>query len=278
MPAELLYDIKSRQDSAYLYITEYLAKNRFKYALELQSDLNLSLTQSEKKAKKLANKEALTDKNRIELMEYLIASADIYSASLQYSYLKDTLLLSNSRLSAEIISTIILYNDSYNEISSLALPLCKKQKIQRFEYIDNLQDEALLGKHFPSFEQDFTDHQNLFVDVLNAEVFKKVNRLTVSGIEGKNLLELFIYMNSKEYMEQDFKAQHEIWLNSNFESGTDRARYSLWEMRNLQITANIMKACAFHPGERIIVIIGASHKGFVEKYLSQSADIELLQF
>jgi len=85
-------------------------------------------------------------------------------------------------------------------------------------------------------------------------------------------------MNSREYKKKDFEAQHVIWLNSKFESGTDRARFSLWEMRNLQITANILKTCAFYPGNNIIVIIGASHKSFIEKYMKQIPDIELLEF
>jgi pheromone shutdown protein TraB len=85
-------------------------------------------------------------------------------------------------------------------------------------------------------------------------------------------------MNSKEYQKQDYDAQWKIWLNTNFPSGSDRARYALWEMRNLQISANIMKTAAFYPGKKILVIIGASHKSFIEKYLQQANNIRLLDF
>ena len=79
-------------------------------------------------------------------------------------------------------------------------------------------------------------------------------------------------------MKQDFEAQWSVWLKTNFPSGSDRARYSLWEMRNLQISANIVKTSSFYPGKSIIVIIGSSHKSFIEKYLRQVPDIELLEF
>ena len=170
------------------------------------------------------------------------------------------------------------YSEDQNEISSLALKLADNQKLQKLEYIDNLQDEPLLYKHFPSFTKDFTDNQELFKDIRNSPVYQKVNKLIASGIKDENLLDLYLFMNSVEYKKQDFEAQHEIWLNSKFNSGSDRARFSLWEMRNLQITANILKICAFYPGKSIIVIIGASHKSFIEKYLKQIPDIELLEF
>jgi len=79
-------------------------------------------------------------------------------------------------------------------------------------------------------------------------------------------------------MKQDFEAQWEIWLKTNFPTGTDKARYYLWEMRNLQIAANIIERCSFYPGKKIIVIIGSSHKSFLEKYLKQISDIEILNF
>jgi len=117
----------------------------------------------------------------------------------------------------------------------------------------------------------------LSAEYANAPVFLKTNELVASGIENEDLVDLYLFMNSEEYMKQDFEAQHEIWFKSNFTTGTGRSRYSLWEMRNLQITANILKTCSFYPGKRIIVIIGASHKGFIEKYLGQISDIELLE-
>ena len=47
-------------------------------------------------------------------------------------------------------------------------------------------------------------------------------------------------------------------------------------MLNLQIAANITKVCSFYPGKKVLVVIGASHKSFIEKYLKQNPDIEIL--
>lgn len=278
MPGELLYDIKSREDSAFIYITEHTARTRFALADSMQNNLGIGFLEAEKEAENLLRKDSLSDAERVSLIKYLIASTDIYSATLQYKLVKDKSVFNRSDLGQYIIDRLHEYNESLNEISCLALRLAHNQNLQKIEYIDNLQDEPLLYKNFPSFVQDFTDNQELFKDVGNSPVFKKIDQLVKSGIENENLLGLYLFMNSKEYMNQDFEAQHVLWLNSKFDSGTDRARYSLWEMRNLQITANILRTCAFYPGKNIIVIIGASHKSFIEKYLYQIPDIELLEF
>ena len=278
MPGELIYDIKSREDSAYIYIIEHMARTRLAFADTMQENLGIGFLESEINAERLLSKDTLSDTERVQLIEYLIASTDIYSATLQYKFIKDKSVFNGSGLGQDIIDKLDQYDKGLNEISSLALKLAYNQNLQKVEYIDNLQDEPLLYKHFPSFVQDFTDNQESFKDVVNSPVFQKVNELVSSGVKDENLLDLYLFMNSKEYMKQDFEAQHVIWLNTKFESGTDRARYSLWEMRNLQIAANILKTCAFYPGKSIIVIIGASHKFFIEKYLHQIPDIELLEF
>ena len=278
MPGELINDIQSRNDNAYNDLLEYYEKTRLSFGDSIQKKLGIGFVESEKRTSVLLNKEFLSDSDRVKLIEYLIASSDLYTATLQYEYLKDKLVLENSNLTKNMIETLSKYSDSNNEIFSLALRLSQNQSIQKLELIDNMQDESFLYKHFPAFIQDYTDNQDQFKNIRNAPVYLKIAELLASGVENKDFLDLYLFMNSDVYKKQDYEAQHEIWLKTNFESGTDRARYSLWEMRNLQITANILRVCAFYPGKRIIVIIGASHKFFIEKYLKQIPDIDLLEF
>ncbi len=278
MPGELINDIQSRKDSAYEDLLEYYEKTRLSFADSIQKKLGIGFVKAEKRTSDVLKKESLTDRDRVKLIEYSIASSDLYTATLQYEYIKDKSMLRNSNLNKNMMETLSKYSGSSNEIFSLALRISQNQNIQKLELIDNMQDESFLYKHFPAFIQDYTDNQDQFKDIVNAPVFLKIAELLASGVENKDLLDLYLFMNSEAYKKQDFEAQHAIWLKTHFESGTDRARYSLWEMRNLQMTANILRVCAFYPGKRIVVIIGASHKSFIEKYLKQIPDIELLEF
>ncbi len=48
-----------------------------------------------------------------------------------------------------------------------------------------------------------------------------------------------------------------------------------WETRNLRMAANIREAMANAPGKRTLVIVGASHKYYLQAYLDQMHDIRL---
>ena len=49
-----------------------------------------------------------------------------------------------------------------------------------------------------------------------------------------------------------------------------------WETRNLRMAANIREVLGSQPGIRLLVIVGASHKGYLEAYLHQMHDVRVL--
>ncbi|NNG22925.1 hypothetical protein HGB41_07905 [Massilia sp. ML15P13] len=55
--------------------------------------------------------------------------------------------------------------------------------------------------------------------------------------------------------------------------GRDYVGY--WETRNLRMAANIREVLGARPGIRMLVIVGASHKGYLEAYLHQMHDVHI---
>ncbi len=49
-----------------------------------------------------------------------------------------------------------------------------------------------------------------------------------------------------------------------------------WETRNLRIAANIRSTLQKDPQARILSIIGATHKGYLDAYLNMMQDIRLV--
>lgn len=278
MAGELLYDIRSRKDSAFVDLLNDFGGDRISLADSAQKYLGIGFLEAQNNATELFKKDTLSDIDHKLLMEYFTASGNLASATLHYEYVKNKSILGESSFEGQMLEKIKEVSGSANEIYSLALRLAHKQNLQKLECIDNFQDEALLLKYYPGFMQDYISNQELFKNLGNCPVYTRINELVKHGIETNNLLDLYIFMNSKEYQDQDFNAQWSIWLNTNFLSGSDRARYFLWEMRNLQIAANILKTAAVHPNKKLLIIIGASHKSFIEKHLQQIPDIELLEF
>lgn len=278
MPGELLYDIQSRKDNAYADLLKRYGGYRLTMADSVQKKLNISFLDAQKKASELLQKEHLSKAERKQLMYYFIASTDIASATLQYKYLMDDKNMFKSEFDRFLVKQLEKNLNSNNKTYSLGMQVASNQKLERIGNIDNLQDESYLLKHFPTFIEDYTKNKERFADIINKPVFRRTDELIKSGVESNDLSDLYFFLNSKQFKEQDFDAQWKVWFTTNFPGGSDRARYSLWEMRNLQIAANILQTAAFYPRKRILIIIGASHTSFIEKYLNQVSDIELLEF
>lgn len=49
-----------------------------------------------------------------------------------------------------------------------------------------------------------------------------------------------------------------------------------WETRNLRMAANIRDVMTARPGMRMLVVVGASHKGYLEAYLHQMHDVRVV--
>lgn len=278
MPSELLYDIRSRKDSAFAGVISAFGGNRLVVADSVQHQLGISFVEAQQQVKALSQRDTLTDAARLALIEYDLAAAAPASATLNYMQLQDKQILKQSALDQSYFDALEKNKSRSNETYSIAVQLAAKQNLNTIELIDNFQDEALLLKLFPNFIEEFTTHQENFKDMARLPVFVKSEALRVQSIEENDLMAYYSFINSDEYMRQDFEAQWNVWFSTHFESGADKARYYLWEMRNLQIAANILKVVAVNPGKKILVIIGASHKSFLEKYLNEVTNLEVLGF
>jgi hypothetical protein len=110
----------------------------------------------------------------------------------------------------------------------------------------------------------------------NTPYFQKTQHLLKQGIKNHNLFPLYKYLNSPAFFKQDKTNQWRyIFLQSKFNKYL-RKRLALWQVRNLRIAAHIRKASAHRIGGRVLVTIGASHKSFLDAYLSQLMGVKLI--
>ncbi|MBS1552352.1 MAG: hypothetical protein JST15_09835 [Bacteroidetes bacterium] len=273
MPPELLLDIKSRTAQSWQELYSYYS-NSINIGKRFQIQFNLSFENANILSDSLSKKANLNQSERILLMQASLCSYDLWTAVLNYSLLTD-----KSKLDTAIINLLGGYANSTNELNLIGVNLAKQLNINRLNYIDNLQDETILELEFPTFFSDYASSKDEIDKMVSkATIYNEIKQLTSESLKRKDLFLLYKFLNSVRYMTEDYYGQWELWLKTNFKSKADRSRYSLWEMRNLQIAVNIMRLVAEHPEEKILIVIGASHKSFLEKYLMQMPDIELLQF
>lgn len=65
-------------------------------------------------------------------------------------------------------------------------------------------------------------------------------------------------------------------LNEPSPQGYGRGYVAYWETRNLRMAANIREVLGRQPGLRMLVVVGASHKGYLEAYLQRMHDVRIV--
>lgn len=276
MPSELLYDIRSRDDNEFQNLYDRFGKRRIELAEKFQSKLNITFSDANDSINLILDEKVESTEIRRRLISLFLATSDIYSALLQ----KDYLIQQNKMLQLDdsIVGILNKYRNK-NENYTIGVELAKQENINRLNYIDNLQDETYLKIRYPEFISEYQQNKVKLDSLLSMNgIYDQVNKIAEKAISDRDLIQLYKFLNSTEYSDSDFDAQWNIWFKTNFDSKADQGRFYLWEMRNLQIAANIIKLVAMNPGNRILVIIGSSHKRFIEKHLRKIKNIVLLDF
>ena len=116
-----------------------------------------------------------------------------------------------------------------------------------------------------------------YLSVQKDSFYRNSQQRLQQAVKQGDLLPYYTYINSLEYNEKDMELQRNLWFRTKLQSGLDRSRMALWEVRNLNISSHIRRVTVMYPGKRIVVIIGVSHKPFLEAYLKQMVDMKIVQ-
>ena len=258
--------------------TEFMAHSpELRHGKVIQDQLGVKRLEAEEAANSLiqeaCSKEHLSDENRQKLILYLVASYDLVSAVLQFSYLPKTVQEAPPALPDDVALFLKQALPLANEIFAIGVELARRLNIQRIASIDDHQDVdqtmAIVDKLFEHIDFD---------DVFKTPCFVKAKEVAEACIETKDLLELYTYYNSLEFLRADVESEWWRYLDSDIPDKLGRRFLSSWEVRNLNIASHIRRCSTFHPGGRILVVIGASHKAFLDNYLSNLLDVKVVQF
>ncbi len=278
IPPYLLEDMERRNDEFADVINQF-AKLRIEYGHKMQQKLNISRQKAEERSNYLYHMikdESERIEKRTELVQYLLASYDDISALLQWSYLPETFRSKYQKFPEGFCDYLNNELESSNEIISIGISLARKLDLGRIEHVDDHHDKDIFLKIASNLMAELQDNSEYLAaqnDSFYVESQKRLEEATQRG----DLLPYYIYINSSEYGIKDMEHQWNLWFRTKLQSGLDRTRMALWEVRNLNIASHIRRATAMHPGKRLLVIIGASHKPFLESYLNQVVDIKLVQ-
>ena len=106
---------------------------------------------------------------------------------------------------------------------------------------------------------------------------KKEDELLDQGVgSAEGLLAMYRAYNSPAHVAASFEIDFGAAMNEPSPQRFGRAYVGYWETRNLRMAANIRDVVGVMPGTRLLVIVGATHKGYLEAYLHQMHDVRLV--
>ncbi|MGZ5202038.1 MAG: DUF5694 domain-containing protein [Telluria sp.] len=105
------------------------------------------------------------------------------------------------------------------------------------------------------------------------EMDKELNK-HIDTPEG--VLALYRTLNAPGQGKLVFDSDFGAALNDPSPQRFGRGYVGYWETRNLRMASNIRDAIGLQPGMRMLVVVGASHKGYLEAYLNQMHDVRIV--
>ena len=90
------------------------------------------------------------------------------------------------------------------------------------------------------------------------------------------VLDMYRAYNHAGAAEQAFRSDFGAALEEPSPQHFGRGYVGYWETRNLRMASNIRDALTARPGMRMLVVVGASHKAYLEAYLDQMHDVRIV--
>jgi hypothetical protein len=217
----------------------------------------------------------MTDATRLELVGWLLAAYELNSAVLQWSYLSPETRDGDRTLPAEIRALLDGRMESSNEVVTVASALARRLGLQRLYSVDSQYDGVrTLSAPREALEALFSDPMR--GELRDREWAARADSVKDAAFGAGDLLPLYRWMNGQEYQGGDLTQWN--WLfEGRHPHGLDRFRYAMWELRNLRQATHIVDVAASGRPERVLVVVGASHKAHLDRLLGAHLSVRTVQ-
>lgn len=223
----------------------------------------------------LAKSDTLDAEERRTLVAASLAAYDYHTGLLHWAHMDTEARTPGNGLSKETANSLSNALESSNEAMQLGVHLAARLGLTRIHQID---DQLSLGI------QTMSEHQQLAAALqetgIQKEMAARYREATPEALqhlrEENDLLPLYRQLNSDDYAAFDIGTQWAAFFDQRVPQDLARTRMARREVRDLSIAANIREASARHPGKDMLVIIGASHRPFLQSYLSDMTDLDLI--
>jgi len=212
---------------------------------------------------------------RMALVRSLTAAYRLPSAALQWRYLPPDVRTSHLALPDTTADALDKRLTAANEVYSIGARLAHDRGHQRLYPIDHQAEKDRAVSVYPRLNEAIGDSMRTLFK--NSPVARRSDSLMQAGLERGSLLPVYRYDNGEEKARADVDLQWRTMLETDLPDDVGRQWLALWETRNLHMVGHVRRVASQHPGGRVLVIVGSSHKPFFDAYLRQMMDVQVVE-
>jgi len=213
---------------------------------------------------------------RRKLAALFLAGGEPASALVQWLRLPATERKAGDGLDATLVERLTKLGTRRDESLMIAARLAARLGLERVYAMDDhtadrsvpKADEAAYGKAIQAaWDNPATKRRMAAIDAMQVDL-----------ASGAGVLAMYRGFNALGQGQVAFDSDFGATLEEPSPQRFGRQYLAYWEVRNLRMAANIrdMLAEAPGPGMRALVVVGASHKPYLEAYLNQMHDVRVV--
>lgn len=263
-----------RADRAYTEVAAQFGGEALALAAQMQAHLAIDPAGARAAIEtRLADGPQEPDERR-RLAALFLAAADPVSAGVQWRRLTEAERVEDISLPAPAVTALNDTLTSVNESHAIGAALAARLGMERVYPIDSHADKDAFLALEEALTAAFRDSR-VMAEVMSSDGMAQLQTYGGNVANGDDLLQRYREMNDAAYQRLDIRLQWASFARADM-NGLGRQRLALWESRNLAMAANARKAMARHPHPRVLIVVGAAHKPFLEDLLARGMDVRIV--
>jgi len=217
-----------------------------------------------------------TPAQRRHLAMLFVAANNRASALVQWLRLPKTERHAGDGLTQPLVDIIERKGKPLNENYTIAAALAAQLGLERVYPVDDHTADTAVDNHSPEGEAYGKAIEAAWNEKPAPPVRAQEDRLEKNLRTGADVIALYRLLNAPRSQLETIAS--DMGRNAAFPSAQlyGRQYVAWWETRNLRIAANIRSTMQQKPDSRVLSIIGATHKGYLDAYLSMMQDARLV--
>lgn len=242
-----------------------------------QQSLQTDPASAERKVRELlsTSRSQRTPAERRQLAALLATSGDPTSALVQWWQLATDERRAGDGLSQEMVLELQSIASKPNESTWIGSRLAARLGHDRVYPMDDQSATDLLLPRMEEIERAFSADPDV-MSAMTSPVLKRSTENIARMTSGAGVTEAYQRENEPSALKESAEVQWATLLRARLPGGFGRLRVAEWEARNLRMAANIREGLGLHPGGRALVIVGSSHKPYLDAYLGLMSDVEVV--